>query len=161
MSTPTEVTASRDNRRRRGYAPWPPSRLRNGFSSTRSGRWKGDACQLEALPADVLTEIVGAAIVEHLHMDEYELTLAVERDDSCRAPGPAERGAAASDPVPPAQLSLLGIEPAPTPALLGAELCRDCQSVRRMPYWKLCRTCWTANRARDAIEHTDDARDAA
>jgi hypothetical protein len=41
---------------------------------------------------------------------------------------------------------------APTGA---GEPCRDCGGVR-LPMWRVCRNCWTANRARDRRrEHAD------
>ena len=40
-------------------------------TDSRSARWAGETCQLEALPPDVLAEIVEVAIVEWMDLDIY------------------------------------------------------------------------------------------
>lgn len=50
-------------------------------TDSRSGRWTGGTCQLEALPPDTLAEIVREAIEEHLDLDRYDREVDAERDD--------------------------------------------------------------------------------
>jgi hypothetical protein len=50
-------------------------------SDKRSKTWKGNTCQLEALPPDVLAEIVEDAIVEQLDLDRLARVLAAEASD--------------------------------------------------------------------------------
>lgn len=54
----------------------PPKR-----SDSRSARWKGETCQLEALAPDQLAAIVRAAIEEHLDFDRLDQILREETDD--------------------------------------------------------------------------------
>jgi hypothetical protein len=50
-------------------------------TDSRSKKWKGPTCQLEALAPDVLAEIVKRAIVDQLDLDRFERALEQERAD--------------------------------------------------------------------------------
>jgi len=50
-------------------------------TDSRSSRWTGGTCQLEALPPDTLAEIVREAIEEHLDLERYDREVDAERDD--------------------------------------------------------------------------------
>jgi hypothetical protein len=50
-------------------------------SDKRSKTWRGETCQLEALPPDVLAGIVDRAIVDELDLDRYEQVLEHEAGD--------------------------------------------------------------------------------
>jgi hypothetical protein len=50
-------------------------------SDGRSRTWKGETCQLEALPPDVLADIVDAAILAHFDLDVLNDVLEQERAD--------------------------------------------------------------------------------
>lgn len=50
-------------------------------TDSRSARWAGDTCQLEALPPDQIAELLRVAIEAELDMPLYGGTLEVERED--------------------------------------------------------------------------------
>ena len=50
-------------------------------SDSRSSRWTGGTCQLEALPPDLLAQIVRDAIEERLDLDEYGYQVWLESQD--------------------------------------------------------------------------------
>jgi hypothetical protein len=57
--------------------PTAPAKTTDG----RSKNWRGETCQLEALPPDVLADIVNEAISDELDLDRYAGVLELERGD--------------------------------------------------------------------------------
>lgn len=73
---PVRVALTADQVRDHDLPTAPPKK-----SDTRSGRWEGETCQLEALAPDVLAEIVTDAIEKHLDMNKFGAVLDLEEYD--------------------------------------------------------------------------------